>query len=135
MKLEDAKKEATRLAELLPAISEALQTAANSETAEAFRYELIAVVVELETGLRIARRLADLPEATGVDSDGLPTNKPPVQLSGGDGNVFAVLGACRRAARNAGWSTDQLATFRDKVINASDYGDVIALVHLYFTVS
>ena len=30
--------------------------------------------------------------------------RPFVQLTGRDGNAFAIMGACRKAAQEAGWS-------------------------------
>lgn len=72
--------------------------------------------------------------AISTDKDGIPTNKPAVQLSGGDGNVFAVLGLCRRAALRNGWTQAQWALVREKM-TAGEYDDALATAQKYFEVS
>lgn len=69
-----------------------------------------------------------------VDKDGIPTNRPKVQLTGGDGNVFAVMGACRRSARIEGWTTGQWAILRDKFLNLNSYDAALQLAQRYFEV-
>jgi hypothetical protein len=59
--------------------------------------------------------------------------KPRVKLVGGDGNAYAILGACRRAARAAGWSDDDWARFHAEATSGS-YGHLLATVMQYFDV-
>jgi hypothetical protein len=40
--------------------------------------------------------------------------KPRVKLIGRDGNAFAILGACRRALRRAGYTEDEVEAFTDR---------------------
>lgn len=70
-----------------------------------------------------------------VDKDGIPTNKPKVQLTGGDGNVFAVMGACRRAAMKDGWTTGQWALVREKFLALDSYDAALQLAMRYFEVA
>jgi hypothetical protein len=72
--------------------------------------------------------------AVTIDSQGIPTNRPKVQLTGGDGNVFAVMGACRRAAR-ATWTTAQWALVREKFLAADSYDAVLQVAMRYFEVT
>lgn len=44
-----------------------------------------------------------------------------------DGNAYSILGKCRRAARKAGWTEEQMQKFSEKA-KAGDYD------HLVFTV-
>lgn len=38
--------------------------------------------------------------------------RPTVQLIGNDGNSFAILAACKKAARKTGWSDGEWEAFR-----------------------
>lgn len=67
-----------------------------------------------------------------VDKDGIPTNKPEVTLN--DGNVYAVMGACRRAAMKSGWTTGQWAIVRDKFTSSESYDAALQLAMRYFEV-
>jgi hypothetical protein len=61
------------------------------------------------------------------------SGKPPVQLSGTDGNAFAVMGACIAAAHGAGWGPariDQLVA----AMNAGDYDHLLQVAMLHFDV-
>ena len=40
-------------------------------------------------------------------------DKPRVKLVGEDGNAFAILARCRRAARKAGWTQEKIKEFMD----------------------
>jgi hypothetical protein len=51
--------------------------------------------------------------------------KPRVQLSGEDGNVFAIIGRCRRALREAGYSATQISTFTEEITAAEDYDQAL----------
>ena len=59
--------------------------------------------------------------------------RPRVQLVGRDGNAFAVLGACMRAARAAGWSEDDLAGFHAEA-TSGDYNHLLATAMKFFDV-
>lgn len=61
------------------------------------------------------------------------SNKPKVQLIGEDGNAFMILGACRKAARKAGWNPEQIADF-DKKAKAGDYDTLLRVVQEHFEV-
>lgn len=50
--------------------------------------------------------------------------KPVVRLVGHDGNAFAIIGACRKAARKAGWPTEKV----NAVIGEMMSGDYTALL-------
>ncbi len=51
-----------------------------------------------------------------------------------DGNAFAVLGACKEAARKAGWSDDQIRLVQEEMMNG-DYNHLLATACKYFEVS
>ena len=59
--------------------------------------------------------------------------KPRVQLLGRDGNAFAILGACRRAARAAGW-TEQRWNAVQQEMTAGTYDDLLAAAMKHFEV-
>lgn len=63
-----------------------------------------------------------------------PPGKPLVKLVGTDGNAFAVMGACRKAARKAGWSNDQIQVVLDEM-QSGDYNHLLATAGKYFEVS
>jgi hypothetical protein len=60
-------------------------------------------------------------------------DRPTVTLIGTDGNAFAVLGVCLRAARAAGWSQERIDAFR-KEATAGDYDNLLAVVQEHFEV-
>lgn len=47
------------------------------------------------------------------------TERPTVRLVGENGNAFAVLAACKNAARKAGWSKERI----DEVLKEMTSGD------------
>lgn len=55
------------------------------------------------------------------------TAKPVLALSGADGNAFAILRRCRRAARRAGWSEEKIGRFEAEAI-AGDYDNLLRVV-------
>lgn len=59
--------------------------------------------------------------------------RPRVKLVGRDGNAFAVLGACRRAARAAGWSDADWAAFHGEA-TSGDYDRLLVTVMNHFEV-
>lgn len=63
----------------------------------------------------------------------LPTNKPKVELIGRDGNAFAVMGACKKAAQRAGWTNEQQEALLAEMMDG-DYDHLLATALKYFTV-
>jgi len=57
--------------------------------------------------------------------------KPTVTL--GDGNAFAILGACSKAARRAGWTPEQMQAFLGEA-KSGDYDHLIQTVMRHFDV-
>jgi len=58
-----------------------------------------------------------------------------VQLSGQDGNVFAIIGRVRRALMNAGATQEQLDRFWEEVSNAGSYDEALRVVMRWVHVS
>jgi hypothetical protein len=69
-----------------------------------------------------------------ADAATYPT-RPPVQLTGEDGNVFAVIGRCRRAAVTDGWTREDIDRWMTAVQECPSYDHVLAFVTDTFTVS
>jgi hypothetical protein len=57
-----------------------------------------------------------------------------VQLSDNDGNAFAIMGACRKAARRAKVSSEEIALFTAEA-TAGDYDHLLATCMAWFDVS
>ena len=57
-----------------------------------------------------------------------------VQLVGGDGNAFAVLGACSKAARREGLSKEEIEEFT-KEATSGDYDHLLATCMAWFDIS
>jgi hypothetical protein len=72
---------------------------------------------------------------TAVTETTIPTSdpKPSVELTGRDGHALAVLSACKRAARKARWSHDQMAALQKEMLSG-DYDHVLATACKYFDV-
>ena len=60
--------------------------------------------------------------------------KPEVTLIGEDGNAFAIIGACTKALRRAGWNTDQVGVFQEEAMSG-DYNKVLQIAMKYLDVS
>ena len=60
-------------------------------------------------------------------------DKPEVMLVGQNGNAFAVLGACRQAARNAGWATERWEAVREQM-TSGDYEHLLQVAMREFDV-
>jgi hypothetical protein len=77
------------------------------------------------------------PKCGGVDIDldtGTGTgSRPPVQLVGRDGNAFAILAACRSAARKAGWPDSRIKQFEAEAMSG-DYDALLRTAMRYFDV-
>ena len=58
-----------------------------------------------------------------------------VQLSGEDGNVFAIIGRVRRALSKAGATREQLDCFTNEVTSAGSYYEALAVVMRWVDVS
>lgn len=61
------------------------------------------------------------------------TNKPIVQLVGRDGNAYAILGACQKAARKAKWSHKRIQAFFEEAKSGS-YANLLQVVTNHFEV-
>lgn len=60
--------------------------------------------------------------------------KPVVKLIGEDGNVFAIIGTCLKAARRAGWTQAEQDELKSQFFNARSYDKVLQLVMEKFNV-
>ena len=60
-------------------------------------------------------------------------DKPTVELLGRDGNAFAILGACQKAARQAGWSAERIKAVIAEM-TAGDYDHLLATAMNNFNV-
>jgi hypothetical protein len=72
-------------------------------------------------------------EAVKVVEALMPKTKPPLTLTGKDGNAFAILGAARKAARRDGWSKDQIDNYTSKA-TAGTYEELIMVTMQMFEV-
>ena len=61
-------------------------------------------------------------------------DKPRVKLIGNDGNAFAILGACKKAANKAGWTNEEWRTVSDEMMSG-DYNHLLATAADHFEVS
>ena len=59
--------------------------------------------------------------------------RPEVNILGRDGNAFAIIGACRKAAKAAGFSSDEIKSITDEMM-AGDYNHLLATAMEYFDV-
>lgn len=59
--------------------------------------------------------------------------KPVVKLSGNDGNAYAIIAACARAAKKAGWSEEKIAAFKKEAMS-SDYDHLLQTAMRQFEV-
>lgn len=57
-----------------------------------------------------------------------------VQLTGNDGNAFAIMSAVRRALRRAGVSSEEIAEYL-KQSTSGDYDNLLRTAMLWVTVS
>jgi len=60
-------------------------------------------------------------------------NKPTVTLVGRDGNAFAIIGACRAAARKAGWDAERIAALVAEMMGG-DYDNLLCVAMKHFDV-
>ena len=59
--------------------------------------------------------------------------KPTIKLVGRDGNAFAILAECRRAARRAGWESDKINDMLNEMMSG-DYNHLLVTAMRYFEV-
>ena len=57
-------------------------------------------------------------------------NKPRVKLVGTDGNIFAILGRCKQALKDAG-QPDQAEEMAQRVFKATSYDEALAICQEY----
>jgi hypothetical protein len=60
-----------------------------------------------------------------------------VELTGADGNVFALIGDCRKALRRSGMGSEELSLFMDAFVaeaTSSDYNHALDTIEKYFDV-
>lgn len=61
------------------------------------------------------------------------TEKPTVQLTGEDGNVFSIIARVSKALKRAG-QPEKAQEFRDKAMRSASYDDVLRLCMDYVEV-
>ena len=66
-------------------------------------------------------------------SEGVIYPEVQVQLSGNDGNAFAILGNWQKAARRAGLTKDQIDEFMNEAMSG-DYDHLLQTCMKYFEV-
>jgi len=54
--------------------------------------------------------------------------KPTVQISGEDGNIFFIVGRCQRALRRAGYGQDEIERFAKEVTATRSYDEALRVV-------
>lgn len=60
----------------------------------------------------------------------LEADRPKVQLSENDGNVYGIIGKCKDALSRAGLK-EKAAEFRQKALSAKSYDEVLTLAMEY----
>lgn len=63
----------------------------------------------------------------------IDSSKPYVKLVGNDGNAFAIMGACQRAAREAKWTREEIEAVLAEM-QSGDYDHLLATAIKYFDV-
>ena len=89
-------------------------------------------VIDLATGEKVIFDYADRRDATGSEVEARVM--PRVKLINRDGNAFAILAACKKAAMKAGWSEEQWAAFHTEA-TSGDYNHLLATVMKHFDVA
>ena len=67
------------------------------------------------------------------EDEELDPSKPYVKLVGNDGNAYAIMGACQRAARKAKWTPEKIAEVMADM-QSGDYDHLLATAIKYFDV-
>jgi hypothetical protein len=65
--------------------------------------------------------------------EGCSMKKPTVELIGQNGNAYAILGICRRSAKEAGWTDQEIIKVLDEMM-AGDYDHLLQTTIKYFYV-
>lgn len=60
-------------------------------------------------------------------------SKPELELSGQDGNVFAIIGRAIKVARRAGWTETEIRKFREEA-EGGEYDNALQVCMKYFDV-
>jgi hypothetical protein len=60
-------------------------------------------------------------------------DKPSVKLLGRDGNAFAIMGACSKAAKRAGWPKEKVDAVLAEMMGG-DYDHLLAVACKHFKV-
>jgi len=68
-----------------------------------------------------------------IMSEAIKYPEVQVQLTGNDGNAFAILGNCQKAARQAGLTKDQIDEFVNEAMSG-DYDHLLQTCMKYFEV-
>ena len=68
-----------------------------------------------------------------MKTDNFPQSRPSVKLVGNNGNAFAIMGNCFKAARKAGWSQEQIDIVKNEM-TSGDYNHLLATAMKYFDV-
>lgn len=61
-------------------------------------------------------------------------SKPPLKLTGRDGNAFVIMGAAQAAAKSAGWSKDEIDEYMKDAMSG-DYDHLLQATMRRFKVS
>ena len=61
------------------------------------------------------------------------SEKPKVKLVGRDGNAFAIIAACKTAARKAKWSDEQIKDVTTQMMRG-DYNHLLQVALTHFDV-
>jgi len=61
-------------------------------------------------------------------------NRPKVKLVGTDGNAFALMGTCTKAARRANWPKETIDAVMAEAMSG-DYDNLLVTLMKYFEVS
>jgi hypothetical protein len=61
--------------------------------------------------------------------------KSTVKLSETDGNIFAVIGACRKAAKAAGWTKPQIEELSRNFTDSRTYDEAVCVAFDNFNVT
>ena len=75
----------------------------------------------------------DIGQDDGMSDVTITPVKPVCKLTGGDGNVYAIIGSVKACLRHAG-QRDKAEEFAGKALHSESYDAVIALAMEYVTV-
>lgn len=58
-----------------------------------------------------------------------------VKLLGEDGNIFSIMGRCRKQMKEMGANPLEIQAFQNQVMNAGSYDEALSIVQEWFEVS